>query len=196
MNSLLTLFLQIPAVIFATTIHEFSRAAVSTAFGDRKPKNDGRLTLNPAKHFEPIGFLLAWITGFGWGKPVETSPMFYKNKKSATLVTAVMPSIINIVFAIIFAMLFSFVGKNNLVIYILLYDLVRFNVSLAVYNIVPVTPMDGIKVLSVLLPANKYYSYIQYEKIIQMVFLLVLFMGYTDAIFNPIISFVMSLLIR
>lgn len=196
MNSILNLLLQIPAVIFATTLHEFSRAMVSTLLGDKKPKNDGRLTINPIKHFEPIGFLIMWITGFGWGKPVETSSMFYKNKKSGVLITAIMPSVINLVFAVIFAVVFAFVGAKNMIVYILLYNLIMFNVSIAVYNIVPVSPMDGIKVLSVVLPANKYFSYIQYEKIIQMVFLLLLFMYPTNIIFSPIINFIMHLLIR
>ena len=77
MLSLVMLFLQIPAVIIAATVHEFTRAAVSTVLGDKKPKNEGRLTLNPVKHFEPIGFILMWATGFGWGKPVNTSALFY-----------------------------------------------------------------------------------------------------------------------
>ncbi|MCI1959005.1 MAG: site-2 protease family protein [Clostridia bacterium] len=212
MNSLFTLLLQIPAVIFATTLHEFSRAVVSTILGDKKPKNDGKLTINPVKHFEPIGFILMWLTGFGWGKPVETSPMFYKNRKHGVLITAIMPSVINIVFAAIFGIVFAFVGAKNmsvyiqagnaasvsqlhLAIYILLYDLIEFNVSIAVYNIVPVSPMDGLKVLSAILPANKYFSYIQYEKIIQVIFLLLLFMNYTNVIFGPIINFIMRLLL-
>jgi Zn-dependent protease len=77
----------------------------------------------------------------------------------------------------------------------LLYDLVEFNVSIAVYNIVPVSPMDGLKVLSAILPANKYFSYIQYEKIIQVIFLLILFMNYTNVIFGPIINFIVRLLL-
>ena len=85
MNTLLALVIQIPCVIFATTLHEFSRAVVSTVLGDKKPKNGGRLTINPAKHFAPVGFILAWITGFGWGKPVETSSIFYKNRKETLL---------------------------------------------------------------------------------------------------------------
>ena len=78
MNSLIILALQAPCVIFATTLHEFTRAFVSTKLGDNRPRDNGRLTLNPFKHFEPIGFLLALLTGFGWGLPVETSSLYYK----------------------------------------------------------------------------------------------------------------------
>lgn len=193
MNTLLALVIQIPCVIFATTLHEFSRAVVSTVLGDKKPKNDGRLTINPAKHFEPVGFILAWITGFGWGKPVETSSIFYKNRKRDTLIAAIAPSVINILVAVVFSLIYKFVPQN-IIVYTFIVNLIRYNVSLAVYNIVPFTPMDGLKVLSAVMPANTYFKYIQYEKIIQMVFLLLLFMGYTDIIFSPIITLFTALI--
>ena len=197
--NLIVLALQIPAVIFATTLHEFSRAAVSTALGDKKPKNEGRLTLNPIKHFEPVGFILMWATGFGWGKPVETSPMFYKNRKRDTLITAIAPTVINLIAALVSSVIYSLapLGEMGIVGILLSYLLVsikQFNIYIAVYNIVPVSPMDCVKVLSCVLPANSYFKYIQYEKIIQMVFLLLLFMGYTNFIINPIISVFMAIL--
>lgn len=196
--SVLMIVLQIPAVIFVTSLHEFSRAAVSTALGDHKPKNEGRLTLNPAKHFEPIGFILMWATGFGWGKPVETSPMFYKNRKRDTIITAVMPSVINLVFAFIASILYGVVssgtGVGSVIIAVFLLAVKRYSVSIAVYNVLPVAPMDCVKVLSCILPANTYFGYMQYEKIIQMVFLLVLFMGYIGDFINPIINLIMGII--
>ena len=195
---ILMIALQIPAVIFVTSLHEFSRAAVSTMLGDQKPKNEGRLTLNPAKHFEPIGFILMWATGFGWGKPVETSPMFYKNRKRDTIITAVMPSVINLVFAAFASVLYGIVssgtGIGAVIIAVFLSAVKRYSVSISVYNILPVAPMDCVKVLSCILPANTYFSYMQYEKIIQMIFLLVLFMGYIGDFMNPIINAVMAII--
>ena len=197
--NLLILALQIPAVIFATTLHEFSRAAVSTILGDKKPKNEGRLTLNPIKHFEPVGFILMWATGFGWGKPVETSPMFYKNRKRDTLITAIAPTVINLIAAFVVSVIYKIapLGQMGIVGILLSYLLVaikQYNIYIAVYNIVPVSPMDCVKVLSCVMPANSYFKYIQYEKIIQMVFLLLLFLGYTDIIINPIVNIFMSIL--
>lgn len=195
---ILMIALQIPAVIFVTSLHEFSRATVSTMLGDQKPKNEGRLTINPAKHFEPIGFILMWATGFGWGKPVETSPMFYKNRKRDTIITAVMPSVINLVFAAVASVLYGVVssgtGIGAVIIAVFLSAVKRYSVSIAVYNILPVAPMDCVKVLSCILPANTYFSYMQYEKIIQMIFLLVLFMGYISDFMNPIINAVMAII--
>ncbi len=197
--NLIILALQIPAVLFATTLHEFSRAAVSTVLGDKKPKNEGRLTLNPVKHFEPVGFILMWATGFGWGKPVETSPMFYKNRKRDTLITAVAPTVINLIAAFISSVIYYIaplgeMGIAGVLLSYLLVSIKQFNIYIAVYNIVPVSPMDCVKVLACVLPANSYFKYIQYEKIIQMVFLLLLFMGYTNFIINPIVSFFMAVL--
>ena len=183
-NYFLAFLLSIPGLLVATTVHEFTRAAVSTAFGDHLPKSQGRLTLNPLKHFEPIGFLLLFYTGgFGWGKPVETSGLYYKNRKRDTLLTAILASVVNFALGLIFVCLFPrFDGYARYVIeYLCLY-----NVGIAVYNILPVSPMDCVKVLSVVLPANKYFTYLQYEKMIQMIFLFLLFLGFFGGIFTGI----------
>lgn len=181
--------LMMPAILIATTLHEFVRAAVSTSLGDKNPKQSGRLTLNPFKHFEPVGFLLMFATGgFGWGKPVETSALYYKNRKRDTLLTACLPTLSNLILAILSASILKhFVPENNVVLEAFFQFLMQYNVALAVYNIVPITPMDGLKVLSSIIPANSYFKYLQYEKVAQMGFLLLLFMGYTSIIFSPII---------
>ncbi|MGL4790512.1 MAG: site-2 protease family protein [Anaerotignaceae bacterium] len=189
---MIILLIQAVCVIIATTIHEFTRAVVSTVLGDKKPKSEGRLTLNPIKHFEPIGFILALTTGFGWGKPVQTNPMFYKNRKSDTLITAIAPSVVNLLVGVVVCVFISRVSRNSLA-YSMLYYLAYVNVGLAVYNIVPVTPMDGLKVMSALVPSNTYFSYIQHEKVIQMVFLLLLFMGIPNSFFNSIIGMLLKL---
>ena len=140
-----------------------------------------------------------WATGFGWGKPVETSPMFYKNRKRDTLITAIAPTVINLIAALVSSVIYSLAPLNEMgivgiLLSYLLVSIKQFNIYIAVYNIVPVSPMDCVKVLSCVLPANSYFKYIQYEKIIQMVFLLLLFMGYTNFIINPIISIFMAIL--
>lgn len=186
MNTFMYLLLSIPAILVATTVHEFTRAAVSTALGDKVPKEKGRLSLNPIKSFEPIGFILMMVTGFGWGEPCPTSALYYKNRKTGTLLTAILPSVANLVFAGLF--MFLYTRSTNLYVATLLMQIMHYNVCMVVYNIVPVTPMDCVKVLSALLPSETYFKYLQYEKVIQMVFLLLLFMGMTDVVFQPLIG--------
>lgn len=195
MNYFWIFLVSIPGIIFATTIHEFTRAAVSTALGDTLPKNKGRLTLNPLKHFEPIGFLIMFYSsGFGWGRPVETSALYYKNRKRDTLLVAILPSAVNLFFGIIFLVIYSKVNFANAYLTMIFSYLCYYNVGLAIYNVLPVCPMDCVKVLSVTLPANKYFQYLQYEKMVQMFFLFLLFFGLITGVFNYIIQFVINIL--
>ncbi len=195
MNYFLIFLFSIPGIIVATTIHEFTRAAVSSALGDTLPKNKGRLTLNPFNHFEPIGFLLMFYSGgFGWGKPVETSALYYKNRKRDTFLVALMPSVVNLVLGFIFLILQSKIFHSNLYLSMLFNYLCYYNVGLAVYNILPVAPMDCAKVLSVTIPANRYFQYLQYEKMIQLIFLLLLFVGLAGGFFSAIINIIIQIM--
>jgi len=195
MNYFWIFLMSIPGIVFATTIHEYTRAAVSTALGDVLPKSKGRVTLNPVKHFEPIGFLLLFYSGgFGWGKPVETSALYYKNRKKDSLMVAILPSVVNLIFGMIFLLLQMKIFNGNPTLALVFYYLSYYNIGLAVYNILPVAPMDCAKVLSSALPANKYFQYLQYEKMIQMIFLFLLFFGLISGIFNVIIQIVMNMM--
>ncbi|MBQ4347435.1 MAG: site-2 protease family protein [Firmicutes bacterium] len=186
-NMLIEIALRIPAILIVTTIHEFSRAAISTALGDTLPRQNKRLTLNPIKHFEPIGFILMLSMGCGWGKPVDTSALNYKNRKQGVLLTAVLPTIINIAVAPVFLWLSGEFLLINVYLSSLFMFAFYYNLSLAVYNLFPVKPMDCLKVLSVVLPANKYFKFVQYENIIQAGFLLLLFINVLTLIVSPLL---------
>ncbi len=195
MNYFQMLLLSIPAILIATTVHEFTRAVVSAHFGDNLPKSKGRLTLNPLNHFEPIGFLLMFYSGgFGWGKPVETSALYYKNRKKDTLTVAIAPSVANLVMGFLFVIvtqaLSSFASGTIITI---LYYCAYYNIALVVYNILPITPMDGGKVLAHFLPANKYFQYMQHEKTIQLVVIFLLFFGVFGNIFPVVINGILNL---
>ena len=195
-NTLLLMAIGIPGILVATTVHEFTRALLSTIFGDNYPKSQKRLTLNPARHFEPIGFLMMFYSGgFGWGKPVETSALYYKNRKTQTLLVAILPSVVNLVLGIVFMGVYVMLkrsGSNAYLIALLNY-LAYYNVGLALYNCLPVAPMDCVKVLAVMLPANQYFKLMQNEKMIQMIFLFMLFFGLITGWMDTLIYGVLNL---
>ena len=192
-DTLLVMLLGIPGIIVATTVHEFTRALLSTIFGDNYPKSKGRVTLNPVKHFEPIGFLMMFYSGgFGWGKPVETSALYYKNRKRDTLLVAILPSVVNLILGILFLSVYMRTGGSHHLLVLFNY-MAYYNVGLAVYNLLPVAPMDCVKVLAVLMPANQYFRYMQNEKLIQMIFLFLLFFGLITGFMDGIIYGVLHL---
>lgn len=193
-GSFLVILLGIPGILVATTVHEFVRALASTVLGDNYPKSQGQVTLNPVKHFEPIGFLMMLYSGgFGWGKPVETSALYYKNRKRDTLLVAILPTIVNLILGLVFLFAYGTFRSKGYYIGTLLHYLAYYNVALAVYNVLPVAPMDCTKVLAVLLPANQYFKYMQNEKLIQMLFLFLLFFGMITGFMDKIIYAVLSL---
>lgn len=194
-NALLILLLGVPGVLVATTLHEFTRALLSAALGDNYPKSQGRVTLNPVKHFEPIGFLLMLFSGgFGWGKPVETSALYYKNRKRDTLLVAILPSVINLLVGTLFLGIGQATASvGSPILSMVLSYVAYYNVALAVYNVLPVAPMDCVKVLAVVLPANRYFRYMQNEKLIQMIFLFLLFFNVISGFMGRIIAVVLSL---
>lgn len=192
-DTLLVMLLGIPGIIVATTVHEFTRALLSTIFGDNYPKSKGRVTLNPVKHFEPIGFLMMFYSGgFGWGKPVDTSALYYKNRKRDTLLVAILPSVVNLILGILFLSVYMRTGGSHHLSVLFNY-MAYYNVGLAVYNLLPVAPMDCVKVLAVLMPANQYFRYMQNEKLIQMIFLFLLFFGLITGFMDGIIYGVLHL---
>lgn len=194
MTYLSAFIISTPAILIATTAHEYTRAMVSISLGDELPKTQKRNTLNPINHFEPVGFILLFFSGgFGWGKPVETSNIRYKDRKRDTLLVSILPSVVNLIIALLATILYRNISFSNILMSTFFVYLSSYNIGLALYNLLPVAPMDCSKVLSVLLPANKYYQYLQQEKMIQFVFLFLIFLGWARIIISPITDIIMKL---
>jgi len=189
--------ISVPAVFIVITIHEFTKAAVSSILGDVAPKSDGRLTLNPIKHFEPVGFIFLLFMGFGWGKPVRTSSVYYKNRTTGTVLTYTMPIVADFVFSFIFAlcsgavgvMAYSFnIGMEYIdLIKNFLGALIQFGLSLAFFNIIPVAPLCGNKIMTALMSPNQALKVTHYEKIFQIILVMLLFFGLVGEILSPLI---------
>lgn len=148
------MLLRIPALLIAITFHEFAHARVSYSLGDPTPKQTGRLSLNPLAHLDPVGLLMLWIFRFGWAKPVQINPYYYKDPKKGVLLVSLAGPLSNLVlafFTLIFLKL-DFITSSFAVNFV--YILFVYNLGLAVFNLIPVPPLDGSKILVNLLPGN------------------------------------------
>lgn len=138
------------AILIALSLHEFSHAAMSSYLGDHTAKRLGRLTVNPLAHVDPMGFLMLILVGFGWGKPVPFNPYNLRNQKWGPVAIALAGPGMNVALALVFGLtfriFFPILGESNLLIQFLLVS-VTLNLSLFVFNLIPIPPLDGSKLL-------------------------------------------------
>ena len=146
-----------PPILVALTFHEFAHGYVALRFGDPTAKMAGRLTLNPLSHLDPIGTIMLFVVHFGWAKPVPVDPRYFRNPKQDMLWVALAGPGANMVLALISGILLSMLGRgslfgsHNMLLIMLQYSLF-INLALAVFNMLPIPPLDGSKVLRGLLP--------------------------------------------
>ena len=183
-------------IIVALTLHEFAHAYVADLQGDRLPRAMGRVSLNPARHLDPFGTILIFLVGFGWGKPVEFRPQAFASKRFGSALVALAGPLMNLLLAILAAVVFRPVfntsGCGTLATFLLTFT--GINVLLAVFNLVPLPPLDGSRLLTVFLPPDKQhiiYFLDRYGLLILIV--LVLFGGFT--LLRPVLEFVFSLIL-
>lgn len=179
-------------IIIVTTLFEFIKASVSTLQGDTLPKNQGKLTLNPVKFFEPIGFLLFLFTGYGWANPTETSSRNYKDRKIGTIITYTAPILISVILAIVFKAITNIVQDTIVLGYLstALYYLARNFAAIAVFNILPVYPMCGSWILRCFLSPNSAIKYGQYEKPLQIAVIFFILLGWITPILNYVVNII------
>ena len=188
---LLSLVLTLPGVIIAITFHEFAHAWMADRLGDDTPRNQVRLTLNPMAHVDPFGFIMLIFAHIGWGKPVEINPRNFNRDRSMSAqeaMVSVAGPLMNIILAIIltiimflmreFAATFIYTTVGS-IIYITLQMAIAVNIGLGVFNLVPLPPLDGSKILMHFLPYNaknwflnnQHIFYIHYTKCQKLLFL-------------------------
>lgn len=142
-------------LVSAITIHEFAHALAADKLGDPTPRSQGRLTLNPLAHLDPLGTIMLLIAKFGWGKPVIFDPYNLENPKNDSVVIALAGPLSNIILATILSMLVRlspFAGPTVQVVSTILVPAIFLNVMLAIFNLIPIHPLDGGKILVGLLP--------------------------------------------
>ena len=190
----------IAGLVFGITIHEFSHALVAYRLGDPTAKLAGRLNLNPASHLDPIGTIALLVVGMGWGKPTPFDPFNLRNIKRDSALISVAGALSNFLFASIMAtpyLVAYYTGNLNqsvIGIYQILAIAIWINLILGVFNLIPVSPLDGFKVLAGLLPRDWYYDFIQTERYGIFILILLLFTGVVGRILFPIVSVLFNLL--
>lgn len=199
-NALLSLLLSLPAVLIAITFHEFAHAFAADKLGDDTPRRQGRLSLNPFSHLDPIGTIMLIFAGFGWGKPVEIdSRNFNRTVKMSVgeaIVAAagpVMNLLLAIVFGIIYALIWkfapSFIGTQiGSIIVILIRACITVNIGLGIFNLIPLPPLDGSKIIGGFLPYNARNWFEKYYNIFYIIFVIIWVTGVAGTIISPLIS--------
>lgn len=217
MNGNLMLYLYaLPAILVSLSFHELAHAYVSFKNGDPTARNLGRLTMNPLKHLDPLGTLMLAISmysgfGFGWAKPVPINPSYYRNQKRGMILVSLAGPCSNLLLAYIFSFPMALIALNSgaditvkdiynsgIVIFgtgyslqIIVFNICRFfymiNIGLAIFNIIPIPPLDGSKILTAVLPTKQYFKLMRYEQFIGLAFLAIMLLkpGILSAIMFP-----------
>lgn len=191
------------SILFILTTHEFAHAIVAYWNGDDTAKNEGRLTLNPLKHLDPIGTLSMFLFNFGWAKPVPINPYKFKNKRLGMFTVAIAGIAINILTAFFAILILTYFNINfnsdftsdgivfSLVFYISLYGIV-----FAIFNLIPIPPLDGSKVIASFL-GPKFSKFIyKYEKYFYFLLLILIFTGVVNKFLSPAVNYVLDLFIK
>ena len=202
-GSLISTLFTLPAVLVAITFHEYAHAFVADKLGDETPRMQGRLTLNPLAHLDPAGFILLLFAGFGWGKPVEVNPRNYTRKISmekgeaiVSLAGPLMNFVLAIIFTLIYCVIYKFASTSFLVstiggiIMLLISSTISINIGLGIFNLIPLPPLDGSKIIMPFLPYKAKEFFVNNEQIFYIVFVLLWITGLAGTIITPAINWV------
>lgn len=205
---IISFLMTLPVMLLSLSIHESAHGLMARKCGDNTAHNMGRITLNPIKHLDPIGFLCMALIGFGWAKPVPVISRNFKNHKAGIILTSVAGPVSNLLLGFLFAVIFRFAAEPLLkqvlfapsdqlrlifeCLYLMLFIAVNLNVTLAVFNLLPIPPLDGSKILFSVLPYKIYYKIMPYEKYISLAFALLLILG----VLSPVLSWGTDLIVN
>ncbi len=193
--SLTGLIAGLPGLVIALVIHEYAHAKAADVMGDFTPRMTGRLTLNPMAHIDPIGLIMLLVVRFGWAKPVMINARNFRNWRQGELLVALAGPVANLLVAFIsllaMAVLFK-LGMFSEGVRLVLSMMVLFNINFAIFNMLPLPPLDGSKVLMVLLPGRLAYKLMSLERYSFIILIFLMMTPFLTMILIPLQRLVLS----
>ncbi|WP_175478142.1 MULTISPECIES: site-2 protease family protein [unclassified Bacillus (in: firmicutes)] len=189
-------------LVIAFTVHELAHAYVAYKFGDPTAKNQGRITLNPLKHLDPIGTILIFIAGFGWARPVPVNRFFFKKPRLASILVSVAGPISNFILASIGFIVWFGLGSaglaENMPYYVteFLDKFIQLNIVLFIFNLLPFPPLDGYRIVEDLMPQNIRVKMTELEKYGSLIFLVLVITPLSEYTISPIFNVVLPVILN
>ncbi len=207
---IIQMLLCLPIILLSLSLHETAHGYAAYKLGDSTAHDLGRLTLNPLKHLDPIGFLCMLFAGFGWAKPVPINTRNFKNPRRDMAICGAAGPASNLVLAAVFTGLLKISSEvllrlnyssetTAMIVYfflVFLYYGIQLNITLAVFNLLPVPPLDGSRIFYVFLPPKVYFGVMKYERYISLAIMVLLMLGVLSPVLNFISSHLINLLFR
>lgn len=193
MMSVTQIIISAIAIIFTLVTHEFAHAYIALLNGDNTAKSQNRLTLNPLKHLDPLGTLCMVLFRFGWAKPVPINPNNFKNYRFGMFSVSIAGIIINLITAFLSIILNIFIDHE--IINLLLNMVTSYGIIFAVFNFIPIPPLDGSKILASILPFSFTKFIYKYEKYSSLILIGLLYLGIIDKILMPTVNYIYKFMI-
>ncbi len=196
LDRIVSMMLTLPGILIAISIHEYGHALAAYKMGDNTAQAQGRLTLNPIKHLDPIGFLCLLIFRFGWAKPVPVNPRNFSNPRRDDIIVSLAGVGMNLITSIIFIFIMKItiqtgflngLGYSGEILFNMLYFAAYINIGLMVFNLIPIPPLDGHHVVQDIVGFKAVKFYHEYAQYIRVALILLLFTGFLGRFILPVI---------
>ncbi|MGH7496193.1 MAG: site-2 protease family protein [bacterium] len=185
------LLLLAPPILVALTVHEFAHAFAADRLGDPTARTLGRLTLNPLKHLDPLGTIMLFVANFGWAKPVPVNPQYFRHPNRDMLLVAAAGPVSNLILALISGLILRLshtdalpMAEGSVTVLVILRYSLFINLVLAFFNLLPIPPLDGSKILRSLLPPHMIAAYLRFESVGPVLLLVIIVIGQLTS-FSP-----------